>query len=69
MEKKLLKKLSTMIKKRGYAWTAAVLGEYDTQALKRWIKDSHIPEGKIYKIDTKLKAERAERTLVRSISL
>lgn len=54
MERKVLKKLNSLIKKRGFAYTAALLGEYDTQALKRWVRSESVPEGKLYKIKERL---------------
>lgn len=43
MEKKILKKLEQLIRKEGYAKTASLIGEYDTQCLKKWIKNKRIP--------------------------
>lgn len=48
MEAALLKKLQKLSDRYGYAKAAAMIGERDTQALKRWLKEKNIP---IYKIN------------------
>ena len=45
-EKQIIAKLKDLVKKNGWAKTAVMIHELDTQSLKRWIKSRNIPNYK-----------------------
>lgn len=45
--KAILQELEALTEKFGFAYVANKILERDTQSLKRWLKEKHIPEYKI----------------------
>lgn len=46
ISKRDFKKLNQLVKEHGWAKVASMLGERDTQSLKRWLKRGEVPEYK-----------------------
>ena len=55
MEHRLINKLLKLVDKYGYAYTATLIKERDTQSLKRWLKMDSIPAYKVSVINDYLK--------------
>ena len=58
MEKRVLKNLKKLVDKHGPAKVAVMINEFDTQALKRWLKEDRLPTYKVNLISDYLRRNK-----------